>query len=91
MSASYYVVVMRRREDGEERRITRPHEWGEADWFLWDEGNFSCDCNRRILFDRAIGCESDDAECGEGDYAVLRFLLSDGRIIEGPDADTEKG
>jgi hypothetical protein len=39
--------------------------------FIWEEGNYSCACNRRLFFARA-GNEDDPEEhpCGDGPYAV---------------------
>jgi len=38
--------------------------------FIWKDGNFSCDCNRHLFFQRAIGEEESDIECSEGKYSV---------------------
>lgn len=40
--------------------------------FDWEENNNSCDCNRRILFERAKGIENNwlNYECSEGKYSV---------------------
>ncbi len=44
---------------------------GEFDSYLWDEGNYSCDCNREIFFRRAKGEEVDSNEvfCSEGRFS----------------------
>lgn len=40
--------------------------------FMWEEGNYSCDCNRYLFFYRAIGEEfdEDDIVCGHEQYDV---------------------
>ena len=47
---------------------------GDYNWeFLWEEGNYSCDCNRHLFFERAAGREPEDGECppcGEELYSV---------------------
>ena len=43
-------------------------EGGEPNWVLWDEGNYGCDCNRRIFF---LGDDIDIVECGEGRFNIL--------------------
>lgn len=54
--------------------------------FIWTEGNYSCDCNRHIFFDRAKGVEVDflsheDKEAGKIDPypcshgSVNRFIV----------------
>lgn len=49
--------------------------------FIWAEGDFSCDCNRRLLFHRAQGVEldDDDTPCGDGRYLVRCAI--DGRVV----------
>ena len=39
----------------------------DHDSFMWLEGNFSCDCNRRIIF---LGEDADKVECGEGAFEI---------------------
>ena len=40
--------------------------------YNWTDGNFGCDCNREILFDRAGGGDPDpmDMACTEGRFSV---------------------
>lgn len=39
--------------------------------FIWKDGNFSCDCNRRLFFRRAAGeDDGDDVVCTDGLYSV---------------------
>lgn len=40
--------------------------------FMWSEGNYSCDCNRHLFFERAYGNEPDLDEhgCSDGAYVV---------------------
>ena len=63
---------------GEIRQYKTDTWWYEEDWdcgspsvFLWEEGNYSCDCNRETLF-RKAGGESFIGEtgCGENRYRV---------------------
>ena len=41
-------------------------------FFIWEEGNYSCDCNRELFFERAKGNEpdSDNVKCGTGGFSV---------------------
>lgn len=50
-------------------------------YFIWEEGNYSCDCNRRLFFARA-NCEEEDWQsgCGDTEYSVS-ILLEDGECI----------
>lgn len=36
--------------------------WNEEGFvdYIWSEGNYSCDCNRKLFFERAQGNEPDD-------------------------------
>lgn len=47
----------------------------EAYEYLWSEGNYACDCNRGLLFDRAATDHGADVKarahtCGDGQYIV---------------------
>lgn len=50
--------------------------------FNWAENNYACDCNRHLFFERAGGNEPDweEAECGEGKYAVNLANAKTGEI-----------
>lgn len=41
---------------------------------LWQEGNFSCDCNRRLFFEQSIegreGSDDENIVCGDGGFSV---------------------
>lgn len=69
------IQRIRKNETGEVRESV------EAGWFdstgfqsfIWEEGNFACDCNRHDFFERAGGVEpefDEDAECSDYKYAV---------------------
>jgi hypothetical protein len=52
--------------------------------FIWDEGNYACDCNRRLFWDQAVGVETPDGEdrCGGGAFVVDRIeRIADGVIV----------
>ena|ERR1700735_400734 len=40
--------------------------------FMFDEGNYGCDCNRALFFGRAAGVElgDNDTPCGDERYSV---------------------
>lgn len=64
-------------------------EWeGESTIWFWTEGNYGCDCNRYLLFQRAAEeSEDDEIECGWQKYHVLGFILTDGRCVPNFDDD----
>lgn len=39
--------------------------------YMWAFGNYACDCNRHLFFERALGNEPDDETCGHGAYEVV--------------------
>ena len=56
--------------------------------FIWDEGNFSCDCNRALFFLRAKGVpeedidHDDDTPCNfKANRYLVRILEKDGRVF----------
>lgn len=52
--------------------------------WMWDEGNYGCDCNRELFFCWAIGRdEPDDLECGDGERFVVDRIVERGteRVI----------
>ena len=66
----------------------------DGDFFWWTNGNFQCDCNRRMSFNRAGGMneervaeiedEMDKRErgaCSDGAYSALYAELTDGTKI----------
>lgn len=70
--------------------LGRECHWNDASYFLWTQGNYSCDCNRELSFIRAGGPGSDDdphhnnldTECGHDRYSILYAELEDGTHIE---------
>lgn len=48
----------------------------------WERGNWSCDCNRELEFQRATGkhADIDSVECSEGRYSV-QVINEFGKII----------
>ena len=39
--------------------------------YIWRDGNYSCDCNRSLFFNRAAGVEPEDSDdCGHEKYSV---------------------
>lgn len=42
--------------------------------FIWEDGNYACDCNRELFFLRALNESDEDSfdnrECSNGDYSI---------------------
>jgi hypothetical protein len=68
------TLEIRRNSDGAIRRDPNPWDW-HGD-FIWEEGNFSCDCNRYLFWCRAADepeAEDEDGPehaCGDDRYSV---------------------
>tara|TARA_R110001599_G_scaffold101758_5_gene260064 strand:- start:353 stop:586 length:234 start_codon:yes stop_codon:yes gene_type:complete len=50
--------------------------WQDHHYFMWEEGNWSCDCNRGLMFD------GEDYECGDDLFEVVKIVNEDGSIIK---------
>jgi hypothetical protein len=78
-----YKVLIRRNSDRQERWQTMSNlDWDDHSVFWWTEGNFGCDCNRHMQFQRAGDepIETDHA-CSESAYSVIKAVLPDGTEI----------
>ena len=69
-----YVVDITDTTTGETREWDSGLEWVEHSDYLWEEGNFSCDCNRSLFFGRAIDTPEDEIE--EAPCGGLRYTVS---------------
>jgi len=51
--------------------------------YMWEEGNYSCNCNRHSFFERALRGDPDynpvSHECGDGAYKA--FIVVDGEVL----------
>lgn len=81
-----YWVLIRNLETNEVRVYEESCDWeGEGSVYLWTEGNFACDCNRHLFFERAGGTddsEGEDCPCGEVIYQVPCAIMQSGRVVE---------
>lgn len=78
------MVEIRRNADGVIRAYRDPYEW-QGD-YIWADGNYSCDCNRYLFFQRAIEPpeQEGDCECGNGSFSV-RIIADDGSTLYADD------
>ena len=55
--------------------VTTEHEYTDSTIedivYHWELGNYSCDCNRELLFRRALGQPDRDCPCSSGKYFVI--------------------
>ena len=90
-----FDLVVRRNADGETRRFpVTDIDWDDESTLGWlTDGNFGCDCNRFLLFERACGRDPELASgerCGDGAFTILTAVLPDGTVIP-VDAATTTG
>jgi hypothetical protein len=77
------TVHITRVETGETRSM--PFDF-DGD-FIWSEGNFSCDCNRNLFFEReCLGAKddegrADDRECGQEAFLVRITSNATGEVL----------
>ena len=86
MDKEVKVIAMIRKNATGEIREYKTEVWlfddnKEPDSYMWSEGNFSCDCNRCLFFDRAGGEEENwHHPCGDELYSV-NLKTMDGKIF----------
>lgn len=81
-SAEYYFVSILNKETCEVRRYREDSTWNDTNEFIWSEGNFACDCNRHMMFQRANGEEPEwGTPCGKSRYSVLEIELPNGKVV----------
>ena len=76
-----HTIRIREVATGEEVNVQQEGTWADAE-FIWIEGNYSCDDNRALFFDRAKGiAENDvrDLECSEGLFTIT--ALEEGKAV----------
>ncbi len=88
MTAGYDVHIVHN-ESGVTRTYRHEYEWEPNHGFLWGEGNYSCDCNRRLFFKWASGEDAnseDNVPCSDDIYSV-RITADDGKELYCDDHD----
>lgn len=87
-------VRLRRNADGKEVTIGesyRADDGCHGTVFYWTDGNFGCDCNRTLAFERACGNTpglDDSGECGDGRYTVMSITDASGVIVYAGEEET---
>jgi hypothetical protein len=85
-----YTVRIRRNSTMEIRQMVEKLSWEEHSKWWWTEGNFGCDCNRSLEFERASDPDFyEKPQCGQGAFTVIDVTLEDGTVIP-IDGDPER-
>lgn len=75
------VVGLKCVKTGEIRRIVNAEDnWGEELQFLWEDGNYACDCNREQFYREAAGETGDESPCGDSRFTV-EYVEARGIVI----------
>ena len=83
------IVALIRKNETSEIREYKDEVWWDCNEpyddypndFMWSEGNYSCDCNRYLFFQRAKGENEDNDECGDDKYSVNLKNPKNGEIF----------
>lgn len=75
---SYNVTII---DQGTDERVDTlfEGEWDDGHEFLWEQGNFSCDCNRGLFFANASNDPDPDVLCGQVRYSVI--ITYEGEVV----------
>ena len=82
-----YTFEIQDTQTNETRQHQDAYDWNDESHmlFMFRDGNYSCDCNRELFFQRAAGEAETDLDavvCGEGRYVIARAQREDGSFIE---------
>jgi len=86
------LVRIRKNDTGEVREYKDYAIWeddfandglGQPSLFIWQEGNYACDCNRYLFFQRSANEEEDldKKNCGDDKYSVQIYNPKNGEIL----------
>lgn len=81
---SEYQVYITDNKTGETRVYTDPYlapDKRTGKFYIWEDGNYSCDCNRALFFQWAVNkSEYDiDVSCGHTRYSIE--IKEDGETV----------
>ena len=68
------IFRLRKNDTGEERdyRDTYPDDYlDEGIEYLWNEGNYACDCNRELFWCRLEGKDDPNSPCSDDRFDVV--------------------
>ena len=79
-----YTIRIRNNETQEVRKAALELPWENHTHFWLTEGNYGCDCNRGLAFERAAGADPEwgSQPCGDSKFSILDATLPDGTVIK---------
>lgn len=82
MTHGDFILWIRRNSDGEVRRRVLKNWYAAGVVYNFQDGNWACDCNRHLEFERAVDPTYDqERSCGHTAYTVLRILDLHGNTV----------
>lgn len=75
-----FKVKIRNNTTSEIREIEQEFEDIALAEYMYSDGSYSCDCNRRKFFERVNGVELDESNCSDNLFDV-QLLLENGKEI----------
>lgn len=75
-----YDVLIKDTQSGEAVVYHDPTDWNGD--FIWEDGNYACDCNRSLFFQWATlgtDAEVEESRCGDGRFVVE--ITVDGAVV----------
>lgn len=71
------IITLKKNSTGEVVSFTDEYCDGPDDAWMWTDGNYCCDCNRFLFFERAKGRDPDlydeECECGDTEYTLMKI------------------
>jgi len=64
------IVTITIRDNETQDTATGEFATEDSDLYIWEEGNFSCDCNRQIFFAEWRKEAEQDVACGQSRYSI---------------------
>lgn len=71
-------ITIRKISTGETKTVPVDLAWYEHSLFFWTEGNFSCDCNRHLVWIGLGNYPDEESKCGHTEYTVIKATFPDG-------------
>lgn len=79
------IVKIKNNNTGEVRKfedeLNFDEETNTPSTWMWEEGNYSCDCNRSLFFNRAGNEDDGNHECSEGEFSANIYNIVDNSLI----------
>ena len=76
-----YLITLRDTRTGEERTITGDYDDDDSVDWMWNMGNYRCDCNRNLLFYSLDMEDERNVECSDDMILLVSIKREDGTEV----------